>query len=31
MLLLREAFYGTTRFDDFVARVGVTEAVAATA
>jgi DNA-binding HxlR family transcriptional regulator len=30
MLLLREAFYGTTRFDDFVARVGVTEAVAAT-
>lgn len=28
MLLLREAFYGTTRFDDFAARVGVTEAVA---
>lgn len=29
MLLLREAFYGTTRFDDFAARVGVTDAVAA--
>lgn len=29
MLLLREAFYGTTRFDGFVRRVGVTEAVAA--
>lgn len=29
ILILREAFYGTTRFDDFVARVGVTEAVAA--
>jgi DNA-binding HxlR family transcriptional regulator len=29
MLLLREAFYGTTRFDDFVTRVGITEAVAA--
>ena len=28
-LLLREAFYGTTRFDDFVRRVGITEAVAA--
>lgn len=29
MLLMRESFYGTTRFDDFAARVGVTEAVAA--
>lgn len=29
MLLMREAFYGTTRFDDFAARVGITEAVAA--
>lgn len=29
MLLLREAFYGTTRFDGFVRRVGITEAVAA--
>ncbi|GLY69310.1 winged helix-turn-helix transcriptional regulator [Amycolatopsis taiwanensis] len=29
MLLLREAFYGTTRFDDFAERVGITEAVAA--
>ena len=29
MLLLREAFYGTTRFDDFAARAGVTDAVAA--
>lgn len=29
MLLLREAFYGTTRFHDFADRVGVTEAVAA--
>jgi DNA-binding HxlR family transcriptional regulator len=29
VLLLREAFYGTTRFDDFVRRVGITEAVAA--
>lgn len=29
MLLLREAFYGTTRFDDFAERVGVTDAVAA--
>jgi DNA-binding HxlR family transcriptional regulator len=28
-LIMREAFYGTTRFDDFVARVGITEAVAA--
>jgi DNA-binding HxlR family transcriptional regulator len=29
ILLLREAYYGTTRFDDFVGRVGITEAVAA--
>lgn len=29
MLLMREAYYGTTRFDDFAARAGVTEAVAA--
>ena len=29
ILLIREAFYGTTRFDDFVRRVGITEAVAA--
>jgi DNA-binding HxlR family transcriptional regulator len=29
MLLLREAHYGTKRFDDFVQRVGITEAVAA--
>jgi DNA-binding HxlR family transcriptional regulator len=29
MLLMREAFYGTRRFDDFALRVGVTEAVAA--
>jgi DNA-binding HxlR family transcriptional regulator len=29
MLLIREAFYGTTRFDDFTTRVGVTDAVAA--
>src|SRR5579862_523558 len=28
-LILREAFYGTTRFDDFAARVGITESVAA--
>ncbi|MFG1927337.1 winged helix-turn-helix transcriptional regulator [Cryptosporangium sp. NPDC048952] len=30
MLLVREAFYGTTRFDDFAARVGITDAIAAT-
>jgi DNA-binding HxlR family transcriptional regulator len=30
MLLMREAYYGTTRFDDFARRVGITEAVAAT-
>ena len=29
MLLMREAYYGTRRFDDFAARVGITEAVAA--
>lgn len=29
MLLLREAFFGTRRFDDFARRVGITEAVAA--
>jgi DNA-binding HxlR family transcriptional regulator len=29
ILLLREAFYGTTRFDDFATRVGITEASAA--
>ena len=29
VLLLREVFYGATRFDALVARVGVTEAVAA--
>jgi DNA-binding HxlR family transcriptional regulator len=29
MLLMREAYYGTTRFDDFAGRVGITEAVAA--
>jgi DNA-binding HxlR family transcriptional regulator len=28
MLLLREAFYGTRRFDDFARRVGVTESIA---
>jgi DNA-binding HxlR family transcriptional regulator len=28
-LLMREAFYGTTRFDDFALRVGVSEPVAA--
>jgi DNA-binding HxlR family transcriptional regulator len=29
MLLMREAFYGTTRFDDFAQRVGISEPVAA--
>jgi len=29
LLLLREAFYGTTRFDDFAERVGLSEAVTA--
>src|SRR5450755_5172358 len=28
-LILREAFYGTTRFDDFAQRVGLSEPVAA--
>lgn len=28
-LFLREAFYGTTRFDDFAERVGVSESIAA--
>jgi len=26
MLILREAYYGTTRFDDFVRRIGITKA-----
>ncbi|MEU2348031.1 helix-turn-helix domain-containing protein [Modestobacter sp. NPDC049651] len=30
MLIMREAYYGTQRFDDFARRVGVTDAVAAT-
>jgi DNA-binding HxlR family transcriptional regulator len=29
VLLLREAFYGTRRFDDFATRVGISEAAAA--
>lgn len=29
LLLLREAFYGTTRFDDFAERVGLSEPAAA--
>lgn len=29
MLIIREAWYGTTRFDDFAQRVGITDAVAA--
>ena len=29
LLILREAFYGTTRFDDFASRVGISEPVAA--
>jgi DNA-binding HxlR family transcriptional regulator len=29
MLILREAFYGTARFDDFAERVGISEPVAA--
>jgi DNA-binding HxlR family transcriptional regulator len=28
LLLMREAFYGTRRFDDFATRVGITDAVA---
>jgi DNA-binding HxlR family transcriptional regulator len=27
MLIMREAYYGTTRFDDFARRVGITKAV----
>lgn len=30
MLLLREAYYGTTRFDDFARRVGITKAATST-
>ena len=30
MLLMREAYYGTTRFDDFVERVGLAPATAST-
>lgn len=29
ILIMREAYYGTTRFDDFVTRVGITKAAAA--
>jgi DNA-binding HxlR family transcriptional regulator len=29
LLILREAFYGTVRFDDFAARVGISEPAAA--
>src|SRR5579884_1046991 len=29
LLIMREAFYGTTRFDDFADRVGVSQPVAA--
>ena len=29
LLILREAFYGTTRFDDFAQRVGISDAVTA--
>ena len=29
MLIMREAFYGARKFEDFVSRVGITEAVAA--
>ena len=28
MLTMREAYYGTTRFDDFARRVGITKAAA---
>jgi DNA-binding HxlR family transcriptional regulator len=28
MLIMREAYYGTTRFDDFASRVGITKAAA---
>lgn len=30
MLVMREAYYGTTRFDDFAQRVGITKAATAT-
>ena len=30
MLIMREASYGTTRFDDFARRVGITKAAAST-
>ncbi|CAJ1496947.1 winged helix-turn-helix transcriptional regulator [[Mycobacterium] holstebronense] len=30
MLIMREAYYGTTRFDDFAIRVGITKAATAT-
>lgn len=30
IIIIREALYGTTRFDDFAERVGITEAVTAT-
>jgi DNA-binding HxlR family transcriptional regulator len=30
MLIIREAFYGTTRFDDFAARIGFSVALTAT-
>ena len=30
MILLREAFYGTRRFEDFAQRAGITEQIAAT-
>jgi DNA-binding HxlR family transcriptional regulator len=29
VLILREAYYGTTRFDDFATRVGISESMAA--
>jgi DNA-binding HxlR family transcriptional regulator len=29
MLIMREAYYGTTRFDDFARRVGIAESIAA--
>jgi DNA-binding HxlR family transcriptional regulator len=29
MLIMREAYYGTTRFDDFAKRVGIAESMAA--
>src|ERR1700755_1444299 len=28
MLIMREAYYGTTRFDDFAQRIGITKAAA---